>query len=361
MIHFAPLVLIGCAGWFAQRPPSPAGDAEAGVVEIYDLRDLALPSALRHLIAPEPAASAAQPRGGSEAGLSGSEAAIAKLLRDPPRSKEGGRDALSSDFAAWKLIETLVQCVAARGGAPTTCQANENGALVVHAGRDTHRTIQSLLAGVRRADDSLPVEVRVLDLDHAAQMLLEQFAAARAADAAAVPLSPPVSNPTPAEIERLLAHEGTQVVAAPSLLTPELDGFEVEIAVPIAYVEGHSLRSIEGIGTITEPVIKEARPGTRVRGRCVETVGTPGAEPPLFALRLEVELSVLKKPIAQQTTELGTIQLPELKRAMISTTVAGSAGRPLLIGGVPRPAFDEEGATHRLYVLVTVGAPRRGG
>jgi hypothetical protein len=368
MLTVASIVLFaGCAGLFAQRPPAPGGDADPGYVEIYDVRDLALPSALRRLV-PRENEPALQNRAGAAAGAgSGADAAIAKLLREQARSKEGERDAVTSDLAAWKLLETLVQCVAARGGGPATCQANENGALVVHATRDTHRAIDDLLKSVRRCDESLTVELRVLELDVAAQALLEGFAAGRADAAngvAAAPAGAPVTSPTQEELERLLAHAGTRVLAAPSVVTPELDGFEVEIAVPTAYVASFVIHSIEGIGTVTEPVIKEARPGTRVRGRCVEAPGAnaaPGGAAPPFALALEVEVAELRKPIAVQKTGLGTIQLPELKRAMISTTVAGAAERPLLIGGVPKPAFDAEEATHRLYVLVTVGARRRGG
>lgn len=372
MLTVASIVLfVGCAGFFAQRPPAPGGDADPRVVEIYDVRDLALPSALRRLV-PRESEPAAKERDGAAAGAgSGADLAIAKLLREQARSKEGGRDAVDSDLAAWKLLETLVQCVAARAGGPTTCQANESGALVVHATRDTHRVVDDLLKSVRRSEDSLTVGLRVLELDVAAQALLEGFTAGRADAANGVTTAPttaPVSSPTHEELERLLAHPGTRVLAAPSVVTPELDGFEVEIAVPTAYVASLVVKSIEGIGTVAEPVIKEARPGTRVRGRCVEAPGTfgaiggaiGGAAPP-FALRLEVEVAELKKPIAVEKTELGTIQLPELKRAMISTTVAGAAERPLLIGGVPKPAFDAVEATHRLYVLVTVGAPKRGG
>jgi hypothetical protein len=51
--------------------------------------------------------------------------------------------------------------------------------------------------------------------------------------------------------------------------------------------------------------------------------------------------------------------MPEVKSATIATTLAGTTGRALLVGGVAKPSFDEELARRKLYLLVTVGAPRR--
>ncbi len=65
----------------------------------------------------------------------------------------------------------------------------------------------------------------------------------------------------------------------------------------------------------------------------------------------------MRRPFSTQKTDLGTIQLPEVKRASIASTVAGTTGRPILIGGVPRPTFDDKAPPKKIWILASVGAP----
>jgi hypothetical protein len=145
-------------------------------------------------------------------------------------------------------------------------------------------------------------------------------------------------------------------MAAPSITSFELDPFDVRIGSEIAYVSGFDLVAIEGLGKIADPVIKTLFEGISITGRVVAAPGMAPKETP-FALRLEVETAVLKRPIPTAKCDAGTIQLPETRQATIQTTVAGTIGGTFLVGGVPKPSFDEPDADRRIYVLVKVIGP----
>jgi hypothetical protein len=319
-------------------------------VEMYDIRDLALPASVRRIV---PEWQPVVGKGDVE------DSAVAKLLADRLKRDEARGDGVGADIAAWELVATLIHRVCLRAGRDVeTIQAQSSGALVVKATREQHEAIDLLLKGLRKNDEALPIEVRQLALDAAALQRVKGIAAAHATNGG-LPTSPLVL-PTQDELDQLLADPGTTVLDVPSLVTPQLDDFEIDLVEELSYIANFELIAIEGMGTIADPVVKTLKHGTTLRGRCVSAAATPGADAVSYALRVEVEVAEVKKPIATLKTELGTIQLPEVKSATIASTIAGTTGRAVLVGGVPMPTFDEAAPSKTLYLLVTVGAPQSG-
>jgi hypothetical protein len=197
------------------------------------------------------------------------------------------------------------------------------------------------------------VEIRRFELDAKQRDLLVELEHVKTDHPElAVALIDRVSQET---IDRL-GRSGVTMTDAPRIATYPLEPFELRVGGDCSYVASFDLVSIEGIGRIADPVIKTVFEGLTIQGRVVAVPGMEWKETP-FALRLEVEASVLKRPMAKSKTDIGEIQLPELKHATIATTVAGTVGGSFLLGGVPKPSFDPKDEGKRIYLLVTVGAP----
>jgi len=332
------LLLLPQATPFQEAPAQPKSaapgvsiqaDKSGRYVEFYDVRDLALPSRLRLLA------------------RAGAEPAVAPAAESPAEEVEQQRD-------TWRLLTALLQCVGARLDDGFECEAKDSGALIVRTTQKGHDRVAALLNTLRDATKwAVTVEFRMLELDAAQRQLLVEL---ENKDAKDDPLAAAqITQVAPATLERLLA-AGASVMAAPSITSFELDPFDVRIGSEIAYVSGFDLVAIEGLGKIADPVIKTLFEGISITGRVVAAPGMAPKETP-FALRLEVETAVLKRPIPTAKCDAGTIQLPETRQATIQTTVAGTIGGTFLVGGVPKPSFDEPDADRRIYVLVKVIGP----
>ena len=325
----------------AERTKEPSS-----YIEMYDVRDLALPSKLRRL------ASEWQPVVGKG---DAAEDRIAKELGE--RLRRGGpeRDGVASDVAAFELVEALVHRVCLQAGRDVeSCRVEATGAMVVKATKEQQAAIGAMLQGIRKSDVAIPIEVRQLALSDSALLRLKQFASARTPDGA---VATQVVLPKPEEVEALLAEPGIDLLCMPRITVAQLDDFEIAATEEFSYIANFELTAIEGMGTIADPVIKTVKQGTTLHGRCVTGAATPDGAAAPYALRLELEVAEVKRPFATQKTETGTIQLPEVKSATIATTLAGTTRRAVLVGGVPMPKFDEKAAPRTLYLLVTVGPP----
>lgn len=325
---------------FCQDVEAAKPQGKDGHVEIYDVRDLALPARMRSLL-PE-----SEPE--SDRGRSVRDKALADL-RDLGYVA-GGDDGVRANSVAWNLLEALLQSLFSSEPA-FSCQATSSGALVVRARAEVHERVARLLADLRAPDAALvTVELRGFELDAKQRRLLVDLEDPGAAgDEFAIARIQHVAQET---IERLRV----MTVVLPTVTAVQIEPFDVRIVNECSYVSKYDLVAIEGIGRIADPVVKTVAEGLTIQGRVVAAPGMDWKDTP-FAIRLEIENAILKRPIQTVKTDLGEIQLPELKHATISTTVAGSVGRSFLVGGVPKATFDEKESDKRLYFLVTVGAP----
>lgn len=271
----------------AEPRAAPPHDAKAtsAYVEMYDVRDLALPAAVRRLVTawtPEVRPDAGKDDERSHRFVATNPAAV---LDDffARRTRRG--DGESSDADSWNLVGALIRRVCLREGRDVEeCRVVETGALVLKATREQHATVDRLLHELRASADGVQVEVRVLELDESAQQRLASFAAARGVDGTPAPTQ--ALTPTANELEDLLADPGTTVVAVPKVTVFQLDEFEVEIVDQFSYIANFELTAIEGMGTIADPIIKQVKQGVSVHGRCVAAAAPAGETATPYALRL---------------------------------------------------------------------------
>jgi hypothetical protein len=342
----APFVALVVAAFAPQDPAIPLKPAGKGHIEIYDVRDLAMPSRLRRLVDDRAA----------DAGKAEKTAELA-LIAMKLAARDDGHDEVAAEQTAYDLLQALVQCMGARTGGVDSCAVKENGAMVLKATSDAHAAVDAMLKHVRASDAPLTIEVRLLELDPKAQELLKGFAQTRGPDSEST--GSPVLNPTADELARLLAEPGTTERRTEQVVCAALDPFTLEVGQQVSCITNYKSVVIEGFGTIADPEIQTIHDGDVVRGRGIVAVGAPGDDPPPYALRLVVEMKALKRPIDTLKTPLGVIQLPELKHATISTTIAGTVDRPLLIGGIGKPSFDAADARTKIYALVKVRSPTK--
>jgi len=333
-----------------KSPDVPAtGRSDRRSVEIYDVRDLVLPAQLRRIA------------GELEAVANNSQSHAAAEIATLALKLSAARDAVThdevaSDLAVYDLVQAMVECIGARTHGVDSCQVQADGALTLKATRETHEAVSRTLQKIRRREDAFSIEVRLVEVGPTARERLQRSVQARGDAGSST--GGAVLTPTLDELGELLSDPETNVVAAPAITTLDLDAVRVDVGEQLAYVANFKSIAIEGLGTIADPEVRTIHEGVLIRARGVVASTLPGLDPPPYALRLVVEMTALRRPIATQKTPLGTLQLPELKHATISTTIAGTTDRVVLIGGIQKPSFDPVFAQTRIYALVKVGPPR---
>jgi hypothetical protein len=256
---------------------------------------------------------------------------------------------------AFELVALLARAATSGLAAPEGCSfdSKPGGALVVRGPEVVQRRVDRMLKELRQPGGAtVVVELRLFELDAAQRARFAKGDAKEAVGADAAEAVETAVLTLPPEQAAELARSAKSM-QSPRISTFPLQPFEAFTGDEISYVAGLEQVSIEGIGTIADPVVKQIRDGVTVRGRAVAVAGAEGEKAPC-ALRLEIEVTALKRPIEQQKCDLGVLQLPEVKRATIATTVAGRVRTPFLVGGVPKPTFDAKEGDRRLYALVTV-------
>ena len=332
-----------------QSPPQAAPELPASPVShanvIYDIRDLALPAELRRVTVDPADPTADHPNG---------ELAAREWLRKKRLALlDTPAEGVAADTTAWSLVETLVRCLAAKVDPGASVSAKE-GMLVVKGDAKMQLQVEAALESLRAASDVIPIEIRILELDEDARKLVAKLE--KAGSAASLSTVTTLGSKT---IESLIASDGCTMLGVPRLSLLQLDHAEVTTGDHASYVASYDLVAIEGAGTIADPVVKTIEVGSKIEVRAAVAAGINPKDAPTFALRVEFTHSDFKRPIAQVKTDVGMIQLPEVKTATLGSTIAGTVGSPILVGGSPRPRFGDEDDDVRLYLRVTVGAPQR--
>ncbi len=358
----------GGGGEVGASDAAAAGKQEVGgkpSIEIYDVRDL-LPSyrSGRRVDDPDSAGEAGAKSRSKRAGdpdapgESGETASPTPILGDLPvlgalfrgqTADDIAQAEAEADAATRTVLRTLLQCFGATFDDSLTCEINENGAMVVRARAAAHRRIADFLVGLRtdRAPQ-LSVEVAIFELDQDDRQHLVDFVRPHG-----VTLERDrASQVDPKLFFAFIEHNRSSRLVTPKVVTKSLTRYVATAGTSVSYVSALDQVSIEGIGTVVDPVIKQLFEGFEIDaiGVAMETIGTVPAP---YALKLKTRMTAIKRPIETVKTDFGVIQMPETRHTEFSTTIAGFLGTPVIVGGVPRPGFDGKDDV-RLYLMVTV-------
>lgn len=258
-----------------------------------------------------------------------------------------------------QLLVAYLQCLGARvHDDKFHVDSRTPGTLVVHARTSTFAMVEALMRQLReRRDEARPnaaveVEMSAFWIDEEGREELEEFVEKESG----TNVDGNVVTMLQSDLVARFVARGKQVEAmvVPRLIVNPLERFEVSTGSELAYVAGFDQVTIEGIGTILDPMVKTLREGLALDGYALASAPLPGLAEPPFALQLSLDLAKLRRPIETVKTELGVIQLPEIGHSSFSTTIAGSLGATFVVGGAPIPALDDGGEERRLYLLVTV-------
>lgn len=319
-------------------PKNPLGNR---YIEIYDIRDLLPSNRGQRFFPPEISGSSPIPVPPDEL--------------DDAAKADAARTA-KADEQCRALLEAFVRRLVVKGDEQLTVEAMPSGALVVKSVTANHDQISDTLVAIRSDRAAMiEIEMQLVALDPAQRAELMKAGSANSGEQAAVADS---FLPDVEAVQNFVTAHPSIVVKSPKVVVAPLRPFEVSLAEQISYVSGYETVAIEGLGTIADPVVKTLREGLVVEGMAI--AGAPqldGSGP--FGLRVSLRTTVMKRPIATAKTDLGTIQMPELRHADVTTTLAGSSASSAIVGGIPIPSFDEKDDGRRYYVVVTVKLLRR--
>jgi hypothetical protein len=327
-----------------------AADDRDGSVEVFDVADLSLASRLRRIA-------------GLLHGLDPTNVQNQTLLRKWEQDEsEAPPESVRSKATVYRLLGSLVRSVVTSLDPSASVESHDNGTLVVRGTKKARGAVDATLKSIRAGHDVLSIEMQLLDLDDEGRALVAERSEDEWKKAMSVGAARPADRPdfttvTQETLDLLVEKKRCNLLAAPTLTVLPLDVAEMRTTEQLNYVADFESIAIEGMGTISDPVVKKLEIGTKVELRAVAATGLFSREPTLFALRVVMEHSVLKRPIATQKTDLGVIQLPEVKTAKIASTLVASAGSRVLLGGVPVPAFDGKEGDRWLYLVVHVREP----
>ncbi len=261
--------------------------------------------------------------------------------------------------AQQQLLVAYLQCLGARvHDDKLHVDARTPGTLVVHARTATFAMVEALMRQLReRHDEARPsaaveVEMSAFWLDADGREELEEFVEKESGTKVDGNV---VTMLRPELVARFVARgEKIDSLAMPRIVVMPLERFELSTGSEVAYVAGFDQVTIEGIGSLIDPVVKTLHEGLRLDGRALTSAPLPGLAEPPFALQVTLDVAKLHRPIAMAKTDLGVVQLPEIRHASFSTTIAGTIGTTFVLGGMPAPRLEGDGAEPRLYLLVTV-------
>ena len=325
-------------------------------VVVYDVHDLLAPrrkgpaGQLEALLERKRAAAKAEREGRQR---HANDAPSESSTRDAEPSPESER------AAQQQLLVAYLKCLGARvHDDKFHVDSRTPGTLVVHARTSTFAMIEALMRQLReRRDEAVPsaaveVEMSAFWIDEDGREELEEFVEEQSGTKVDGNV---VTMLAPELVARFVARgEQVDAMMVPRLIVNPLERFEVSTGSEVAYVASFDQVTIEGIGTIVDPVVKTLREGVALDGYALASAPLPGLAEPPFALQVTLDVAKLRRPIETAKTDLGVIQLPEVSHASFSTTIAGSLGATFVVGGVPSPRLEGEGEARRLYLLVTV-------
>lgn len=270
-----------------------------------------------------------------------------------PGSDGGEPGGVGSPEVAGSLIESIAQRLAERIDPDGRCELKRGDVLVVNGTPALHDAVRDLVRSIEEDATVVTVELRILELDESARELVMKLEKSSGEHAMALAFTPDRGT-----LEALLADRGCSQINAPKVSLRPLAPAQVQSCDEVAYIARYDFVAIEGVGAIADPVVETVQSGTICNLRTL--AARTGADAPAhFALRLELAHSEFDRPMATERTDLGVIQRPEVRSAHISATLVGTCGTAFLIGGVPKPAFDDDPPGRWIYALVTVGEPQR--
>lgn len=250
------------------------------------------------------------------------------------------------------ILELAMRQIVASLDEGATVEWKSSGALVVRARDAAHEAINEQLFRLRTGRAPLlEVETRIFSLDGEARAALKRASIAPGTSEAAADdmLLSSIDSERFVELIKTVPHNELQ---APRLTIGSLKPFAVAAGSDYSYVARFDQVAIEGMGTIADPVIERAFDGLRFHGVAWASP-TDAAGASTAVLRLRLLMSSVRTPFRVVDTDLGKVQLPEVAACKIQTTHLATVGKAVLLGGIPKPGFDDDSEA-RLYLLVTV-------